>query len=152
MTKKTAAPQAPTAAADAEIAWLQKLLDAVRKLQAVQAAVQGVKRDAPVRQQAIRDGMPASFVDDLAGAVPDKLAAELRADALKPNPVTQCGSSQLSQDRGGAQVVRGTGYRDAVPLGPPPGVPIMDRLLDMQDRIDKADLKRRLGATAKEKG
>ncbi len=94
--------------------------------------------------------MDRETMRDLASAIPDSLARDLRADLARGNPVTQS-VAQLTPDRGG-QVERGSGYRDAVPLGPPPGVPIMDRLMDMQDQIDKADLARRLaGTTAKDK-
>jgi hypothetical protein len=94
-----------------------------------------------------RATMPRSVLRDLVTAVPDRLMADLRSDALKPNPVTQS-VAQLSPDRGGAQIVRGTGYRDAVPLGPPAGVDLCDRLVDAQDRQDRADLERRLKGKA----
>jgi predicted XRE-type DNA-binding protein len=94
-------------------------------------------------------GMPRSVVREMAKAIPPDLARDLRADALKPNPVTGTSQAQLSQDRDGGrvQIQRGTGWQEPNPLSAPPGVPIMDRLMDMQDAIDKADLERRLART-----
>jgi hypothetical protein len=76
-------------------------------------------------------------------AVPDKLMSDLRADAAKPNPVTQ-GTSQLSHDRSGAQIRRGSGWQDERKLESPPGIPLMDATLDEADRRDRADLRARL--------
>jgi hypothetical protein len=88
---------------------------------------------------------------ELAKAFPPDLARQLRADLARPNPVTEAGSAQLTPDRGrgGVQIVRGTGYRDAVPLGPPAGVELCDQLVDAQDRQDRADLERRLARSVK---
>jgi len=36
--------------------------------------------------------------------------------------------------------VRGTGWSDPTPLGPLPGVSLCDRLMDAQDRKDRAEL------------
>jgi hypothetical protein len=97
-----------------------------------------------------RATMPPSAIRDMIAAVPDRLMADLRSDALKPNPVTQS-VAQLTPDRGGQVQIRGTGYRDALPLGPPPGVDLADRLVDAQDRVDRADLQRRLARSVKSK-
>ncbi|MGB8572233.1 MAG: hypothetical protein WCD78_25975 [Pseudolabrys sp.] len=35
---------------------------------------------------------------------------------------------------------RGSGWRDEAPLGSPPGVELADRLMDHQDKIDRAEL------------
>jgi hypothetical protein len=83
---------------------------------------------------------------ELAKSFPADLVRDLRSDALKPNPVTGTSQAQLSQDRGSGrvQIQRGSGWVEPNPLSAPPGVPIMDRLMDMQDAIDRADLERRL--------
>jgi hypothetical protein len=49
-------------------------------------------------------------------------------------------SQQLSNVRVGG----GTGWRDATPLGPQPGINHVDQLMDEQDRRDRADLEQRL--------
>jgi hypothetical protein len=89
---------------------------------------------------------------DLASAIPPDLARDLHNDLARGNPIT-ASQSQLPQERGGGgvQIQRGDGWAKERKIEPPPGVPIMDRLMDMQDAIDKADLQRRLaGAKAKE--
>jgi hypothetical protein len=47
---------------------------------------------------------------------------------------------------GGASVPGGgTGWREAAPLRPPPGINYVDRLVDEQDRRDREELAQRLG-------
>jgi hypothetical protein len=43
----------------------------------------------------------------------------------------------------------GTGWGHSAPLGPPPGVAQADRLMDEQDRRDRAELAQKLGALGK---
>jgi hypothetical protein len=97
--------------------------------------------------------MDAETMREWSRAISPELARDLRDDALnRPNPVTGATPAQLT--RSGVQIQRGDGWAKERKIEPPPGVPIMDRLMDMQDKIDKADLQRRLaqaGATAKEK-
>jgi len=40
---------------------------------------------------------------------------------------------------------RRSGWQNEVPIGPPPGVHLCDRMLDQQDRMDRAELRKRLG-------
>lgn len=76
-------------------------------------------------------------------AVGDDLVADLRADARRSNPVTSASSPipPRPEDRPPA---RGTGWQDPQPHGLPPGVSACDRLMDMQDVLDRRDLERRL--------
>jgi hypothetical protein len=87
---------------------------------------------------------------ELAKAIPDDLARDLRADLARGNPITQS-VAQLTPDRGSGrvQIQRGTGWQDERKIEPFPGVALADRLMDMQDAIDRADLARRLGTTVK---
>jgi hypothetical protein len=107
---------------------------------------------APIDYTAGVHIMPKEVMRDLASAIPDSLARDLRADVARGSPIHA--STSMIPDRGGQpQVERGSGYRDAVPLGPVSGLPIMDAMMDRQDEIDKADLARRLARAAKqEKG
>jgi hypothetical protein len=43
------------------------------------------------------------------------------------------------------EVKRGSGLVDPAPLSQPPGIKYIDQQIDVQDAIDKAELKRRLG-------
>lgn len=67
--------------------------------------------------------------------------ADLRADARRPNPVTQASSSTVKSTPSALPPQqRGTGWRDEIPLSSPPGVAIADKLMDHQDKIDRAEL------------
>jgi hypothetical protein len=84
-------------------------------------------------------------------AVPDALIRELRGDARKPNPVTP--SSSLSTPAAQSQPQRrGTGWRDEVRLGPPAGIEHCDRLVDAQDKIDRAELALKIAKARMGKG
>jgi hypothetical protein len=83
--------------------------------------------------------MPASAMRDLVNAVPESVMRGLRADAQKPNPVTGYANPQPTH-----QVQRSSGWRDEVPISPPAGVALAERLMDEQDKIDKAELALRL--------
>ena len=85
--------------------------------------------------------MPANAMKAMIDAVPDTLMRDLRADARKPNPVTQASSSPIRSTPSAQPQWRNTGgWRDEVPLGPQPGIEHVDRLVDAQDQIDKAEL------------
>jgi hypothetical protein len=96
-----------------------------------------------------RATMPPAAMRDLINAVPDNLVRDIRADAARGNPITQS-VAQLSQDRAGGRVqIRGSGWANPNPLSPPAGVDICDRLVDAQDRQDRADLERRLARSVR---
>jgi hypothetical protein len=97
--------------------------------------------------------MPRSAMQAMVDASSSYMA-DLRADARKPNPVTASQSplSSSSSSQPTSQVQRGTGYRDAVPLGPPPGIEHCDRLVDAQDKIDRAELALKLAKADLGKG
>jgi hypothetical protein len=93
-------------------------------------------------------GMPRSAVQAMVDAVPDSLVRDLHSDAARGNPVT-APTSQVPQRGGGVEIRRGSGWAEPNPLSPPPGLPIMDEMLDAQDRQDRADLQRRLARSVK---
>jgi hypothetical protein len=78
--------------------------------------------------------MPANAVQAMIDAVPASVMRGLVNDAFKPNPVTGGSHPQPTN-----QVQRGSGWRDEVPLGPPPGNAHVDRIVRAQDRLDKAE-------------
>jgi hypothetical protein len=140
--------EARLAASEARVAELEAKLAEARKPPAPTFKPEPHERFDPTA----RATMPPSALRDLVAAVPDRLMADLRSDALKPNPVTQS-VAQLSQDRGspdrGGVQIRGSGWREPNPLSPPPGVAICDQLVDQQDRVDRVDLERRLARSVK---
>jgi hypothetical protein len=89
---------------------------------------------------------------ELAKAIPDDLARDLRADLARGNPITQS-VAQLTPDHGGGrvQIQRGSGWAEPNPLRQPAGVELCDRIMDMADRQDRADLERRLARSVKTK-
>ena len=86
--------------------------------------------------------MPDSVLREMLAAVPESVMRELRSDARKPNPITQASSSPLttSSSTQPQPTQRGTGWRDEIPLGPPPGIEHCDRMLDAQEAKDRAEL------------
>ena len=92
--------------------------------------------------------MPASAMQDLINAVPESVMRGLRADARKPNPVTGVAAPQPQAQ----PVQRGSGWIDERPLEPPPGIAHCDRLMDEQDRLDRAELALRLAKAELGKG
>jgi hypothetical protein len=88
--------------------------------------------------------MPKSALEAMVNSSRSYMA-DLRADARKPNPIqastspiTSSPSTQSEPQR------RGTGWREEAPLGPPAGIEHCDRMMDVQDAKDKAELAMKL--------
>jgi hypothetical protein len=78
--------------------------------------------------------MQAAAPDNVcAGIVRDNRAVPGRRSALPP-------SQQLSNGRDSEPPSNTTGWRDAIPIGPQPGIQHVDRLLDEADRRDRLAL------------
>ena len=63
---------------------------------------------------------------------------EIVADNRKAGNV-HARSSMLGPSGTESEIKRGSGWQDEKPLGPPPGIQIMDRMLDAADRRDAED-------------
>ena len=116
-----------------------------KKLKDLEAKVNPPPREPYVHQPpdyTAGMSMPRSAMQAMIDAVPESVMAELRADARRPNPITQASSSPLSTTPStqSQPTQRGTGWRDEIPLGPPPGISHCDRMLDAQDAKDRAEL------------
>jgi hypothetical protein len=85
--------------------------------------------------------LPPSVVQAMMKAVPDRLMRDLRADAQKPNPVT---GGMTKPEMEPPKAIGNKGWIDERPLSPPPGIDLMDRMMDEQDKIDRAELALRL--------
>ena len=71
-------------------------------------------------------------------AVPDALMKELRGDARRL-PVTYP-SSMIPTSNERTETKRGSGWISERPLEPPPGIKILDQIMDQQDKIDRAEM------------
>jgi hypothetical protein len=88
-----------------------------------------------------RVGLPASVMREFAAAAPDSLVRDIVNDhrGAPEGPTSIVRRARAEQD-----VERGTGWTKPAPLKPPPGVSILDRVMDAQDALDRADRERRL--------
>jgi hypothetical protein len=76
---------------------------------------------------AMVEAMPDRLMRDIVNdqrrgvAAPSSLASKPDAPPVEPRP-------------------KGSGWQDAAPLAPPPGIALLDRMMDAQDQRDKAAL------------
>ena len=90
--------------------------------------------------------MPPSVLREMVNAVPDHVMREVALrDARAPQSPSMIPRSE--QVSGDAALVPGggKGLVDPAPLSNPPGVAQADKLMDEQDRRDRAELARKLG-------
>jgi hypothetical protein len=88
--------------------------------------------------------MPANALAAMVAAVPDSLMSDLRADALKPNPMTLSGGVTKPAATEPPKAIGKKGWIDQRPLEPPPGIAIMDQMMDAQDAQDRTELARKI--------
>ena len=99
------------------------------------SATEDAKRQAALAEEARRRGIP-EWQLEAARAVPDDVVRSLVED-FRRGPAQP--SSPLKQSGRTVEVNRGSGWQDAAPLSQPPGIKIMDAMMDQQDKIDKAE-------------
>jgi hypothetical protein len=88
--------------------------------------------------------MPRSALEAMIAAEPRGFMAGVVRDNRAPGPGNQSAiPSTASGPRPSAG--DGKGWVEPRPLGPPPGVAQADRLMDHQDKLDRAELARKLG-------
>jgi hypothetical protein len=83
-----------------------------------------------------RLAMPASAMRAMVRAVPDHLVRAIAADRYSTSPVSCVAPPEGTTGK----AVNTTGWRDTGPLEPPAGVALADRLMDVQDAKDRAEL------------
>jgi hypothetical protein len=82
---------------------------------------------------------------DLAKAVPDRVIREIVSDNRSrsgPSSIAATASNKRTYEDGEPQE-RGTGWAKEVPIRPPDGVDLIDRLVDAQDAIDRREREKR---------
>jgi hypothetical protein len=80
-------------------------------------------------------------------ATPDRLMADIVNDQRRG--VTPP-SSMAAAPNARAEPRKGTGWVDSAPLKPPPGVDILDRMMDAQDAKDRSELVARMQAAQRQ--
>jgi hypothetical protein len=95
-----------------------------------------------LEQEARRRGISVTHLK-MQSVVSDDLMRSIVSD-FRSGPAAP--SSAIPPERAEHQVAvkRGTGWQDQIPLRPPEGSAIIDRLMDAQDRIDRAELAQKL--------
>jgi hypothetical protein len=94
------------------------------------------------RPEILREMVKACGTADLA----DLVHASRRPQGPRAGGIPSSQTLSGVHAGGGARIPpgSGTGWRDAAELRPPPGINYVDRLVDEQDRRDRADLAERL--------
>jgi hypothetical protein len=119
---------------------MSELEDLKRRVAELEAAAK--PKPAFVRQPVERFdptanmGLPRSVVEEMARAVPDGLVREVVAEQRRSVSLPSVGPEQGR---------RGTGWVEPKPLASPPGIAHCDRMVDVQDAVDRAALAKRLG-------
>jgi hypothetical protein len=136
-----------------ELAKLKKeLADQKAEVEALKAAQPKPKpefKEQPYQRYDPTEGMtmPLSTLRDMVNAVPDRVMRDVVfRDARAPQSPGMIPSSQEVSNVRGNIAGGGTGYVDPRPLSNPPGVAQADKLMDEQDRRDRAELAQRLAA------
>jgi hypothetical protein len=99
-----------------------------------------------MRERQANSWMPPSAIREMAQHPCNQVMPGVIQDRHAPNsPATIPRTEGASNARSGNVAGSGTGWAHEVPLSPPPGVAQADKLMDAQDRRDRAELAQRLG-------
>jgi hypothetical protein len=112
---------------------------------------QGMSMDRETMQVMI-DGSK-SFIADLRADARRSLVTEPSSPAATTKEQRIADSLKGTSSAAQSQPQRrGSGYRDEAPLGPPPGIDLMDRMMDAQDAQDRIELARKIAQARLAKG
>jgi hypothetical protein len=84
--------------------------------------------------------MPASALREMANAIPDSMVRDIAMrDGRAPSGPSAQGAIPSSQSLSNVRVGGGgtSGWAREIPLSNPPGVAILDRIMDHQDAVDR---------------
>jgi hypothetical protein len=130
-----------------------KLEDRIAKLEkAAEPPKPFVREPMPTIDYTAGMSMPREAIQAMIDAIPSSVMAGIVADALKPNPMTVSGGVTKPTTTEPPKVIGNKGWIDERPLSPPPGIAIMDRMMDAQDKVDRAELALRLAKAELGKG
>jgi hypothetical protein len=101
-----------------------------------------------MRERQANTWMPPNAVREMVAAEPSGFMHDVALrDTRAPNSPGMISRTEgPSNVRGGNVPGSGTGWQAPTPLSNPPGVNYADKLMDEQDRRDRAELAQRLGA------
>ncbi len=95
--------------------------------------------------------LPANALNEMVRAVPSSVVADLvndfRRGPSRPSSLTAQQNRAVPE-----QNPRGSGWVAEIPIGPPAGVELCDRLIDTQDILDRVELEQQLGNARSFKG
>jgi len=78
--------------------------------------------------------MPPSAVAAMVAAVPDRLMRDIVGDARRSvQPRSMIAEPQRTEE----PKPKGSGFIDPVPIKPPPGIKLLDEMMDVQDELDR---------------
>jgi hypothetical protein len=129
-----------------------EIADLRRELEALKRAVQPPAPFTPQPHQRFDPtasmSMPRSAMEAMVNAVPDHVMRDIVAKGTIPGPCGAGASGQVAKVSSSPGLPGTTnGWREAAPIGPPPGVALADRLMDEADRRDRIELAERLAKT-----
>jgi hypothetical protein len=100
-----------------------------------------------MRERQANSWMPPSAIQEMIAAEPRGFMRDVALrDARAPNSPSTIPRTEHPSNRSSNVAGSGTGWAREIPLSPPPGVAQADKLMDAQDRRDRAELAQRLGA------
>jgi hypothetical protein len=102
------------------------------------STVEEAKRIEQLQAEARRLGIPVWQLE-AARSVPSDLIRDIVADSRNAS-----GPSSIAASPSQAVGERGTGWAKDTPLAPPPGVAILDKIMDVQDAFDRREREKQL--------
>src|SRR5262249_24573141 len=84
-----------------------------------------------------RASMPSSAMREMTNAIPDKMVREIVNGGLSPQTLAPLAGGNV---RPTVAQQNTSGWRSPAPLSNPPGVAQADKLMDVQDQRDRAEL------------
>jgi hypothetical protein len=99
-----------------------------------------------MRERQANSWMPPSAVQEMVAAEPRGFMQGVLRDNRAPTGRSGFIPEQSSRGSTSPAPSSTPGWQEPTPLGPPPGVNYADKLMDEQDRRDRAELAQRLGA------
>jgi hypothetical protein len=109
-------------------------------------SVEEEKRNAERAERARKAGLP-EWQQETADQVPTSLIQDLVADSRRSSR-----PSSMMEEKQKPIEKKGSGWNEAIPLKPQPGISVIDAMCEEQSRKDKAELVRAINKSASEKG